>query len=123
MNRREEESRAEESTAAIEGLEGKNADELAEEIEKIRREMNTTLAAIERRLSAEEIFERALDYLQGRPKRIAADLGRSLRRTLSRQRLPFSAWPGSSSPLPGAGRKPPPVRRGGAFIGAGADAG
>ncbi len=62
-----------------EHLEEKDTDELAEEIAQIRSEMNTTLEAIERRLSTGEMLDRLLHFLGEFPGRYAADFGRAVR--------------------------------------------
>ena len=62
-----------------EDLRSKSPEELEDEIDRIRKDMDATLSSIEKRLSPGEIIDRSLHYFQRGPGEYMANLGNSIK--------------------------------------------
>lgn len=71
--------RATSTRATDADVRGKSADQLEDEINRIRQEMNETLSAIESQFTPGQLIDRALHSMKGGPGAFASNLGTTLR--------------------------------------------
>ncbi len=76
---RERQDLPDEYVTRQEYLSEKSPDQLEDEIDRIRRDMDQTLSAIEQKLSPGEIIDRSLHYFRGGPGEYISNLGDSVK--------------------------------------------